>query len=527
MRSRPLSTLALAILSGCCFSGCSLSLEDPELDARNKVAKAIPTTMEALVGRWKADSTYTIFDSQAEQLTGASVWLEVFADTSYSQIDTTRVTFNGKSDGVYHLSGDTLITFPSAGPADTFMVRLSFAGNYLQLTHPSDQRLSFFHRIKPQDSATQITLLKDSIWLMEGRRPGPGIFQREPQVGNFSYLRFSGDSMYSDVRVNGVVRTDSGLLAKQGFTWTWKATRGDLGFLADLVEDDSLRMWPLTEGRPDSGYFLYSRNSRTHPRDIDMRKLLGHMRCDSIHFASGIVENHFGRYYDWTFSEDHKVVVETNMEDVARFDAWSLDSGFLALDAPGFPRTRLRVAADSGRAVLTAIGTGAFRSGENIFQTRVDASRFADHPLERFDRASYLQLVIAGDTAEYFHNVNYSKESFEIARKISASLYYWASIFLVKNQETFQSGQPGFYFAFEGRTAALGAFQCRSRPNRDLVIRSTLPGDPLLAQGLIQGACQIVKADSAFTDSTLNLEGSFRLRRKNVGSMFSTAWGLP
>lgn len=515
----------MAILCG--LSACSLSLEDPGLDARNKVAKAVPTTMSALIGRWKADSTYTVFDSQAEQLAGASVWMEIFADTSFSQTDTTKVAFNGKSDGSYYLSGDTLITVPSSAPPDTFMVRLSFAGNYLQLTRPSDQRLTFFHKIKPRDSATQIALLKDSTWMMEGRRLGPGIFQREPQVKDFSYLRFSGDSMFSDVRINGVVRTDSGPLTKHGSAWTWKATQGERGFLADLVEDDSLRMWPLTEGRADSGYRLYSRNPGTHFRDVDMRKLLGHMRCDSLHLAGGIVENHFGRFYDWTFSEDHKVAVETNMDDMARFTAWSLDSGFLVLDAPGIPGTRLRVAADGGSAVLTGTGTGAFRNGENIFQTRVDASRFAEHPLERFDRASYLQLVIAGDTADYFHNVNYSKESFEIARKISESLYYWASIVLIKNQETFQSGQPGFYFAFEGRTAALGAFQCRSRPNRDLVIRSTLPGDPLLAEGQIQGACQILKADSAFADSTLNLEGSFRLRRKSVGSMYSTAWGLP
>ncbi|MEO6098557.1 MAG: hypothetical protein ABIQ80_22685 [Fibrobacteria bacterium] len=502
-------------------------MENPDLDARNKVAKAIPTTMSALIGRWKADSTYTVFDSRAEQLTSASVWMEVFADTSYSQIDTTKLAFNGKSDGVYYLSGDTLITFPSAAPPDTFMVRLSFAGNYLQLTRSSDQRLTFFHKIKPWDSVTQITMLKDSIWRMEGRRLDPGIFRPEPQVRNFSYLHFSGDSMFSDVRVNGVVRTDSGLLVKRGFTWTWKATKGDLAYLADLVQDDSLRMWPLTEGRPDSGYFLYSRNLSTHFHDIDMRKLLGHMRCDSIRFTSGIVENHYGRYYDWTFSEDHKIFVETNMNDMARFNAWSLDSGLLILDAPGFPRTRVQVTADSGKAVLTAIEAGAFRSGENIFQTKVDPSRFPEHPLERFDRASYLQLVVSGDTAEYFHNENYSKESFEIARRISESQYYWASIILNKNLETYQSGQPGFYFAFEGRTATLGAFQCRSRPNRDLVIRSTVSGDPILAQGLIQGACQILKADSAFTDSTLNLEGAFRLRRKNMGSMFSTAWGFP
>jgi hypothetical protein len=511
----------------CAFvSGCSLSLENPDLDARNKVAKTIPTTMSALIGRWEADSTYTVFDSRAQQLVDASVRMEIFADTSFFQLDTAKVTFKGKSDGVYYLSGDTLITFPVAAAPDTFMVRLSFAGNYLQLLHPTDQRYSFFHKIKPQDSATQIAMLKDSIWRMEGRRLDPGVFQTEPQLRNFSYLRFSGDSMYSDVRTNGVVRTDSGLLLKKGFTWTWKATKGESGFLADMVKDDTLRMWPLTEGRPDSGYIIYSRSSRTHLRDIDMRNLIGHMRCDSMRLSGGMIENHYGRYCDLIFSEDHKVLVETNMPSVARFNSWTLDSGLLILDAPGFPRTRLEVAAESGKVVLSSVQAAAFLKGEALFQTKVDASRYAAHPLERFDRASYLELVITGDTAYYFNDENANKESFEISRFAPDSQYYWASIILNKNQETFQSSQPGFFFAFEGRSSALGRFQCRSRPGKDLVIRSTPSSDASFAVGLIQGACQLIKADSAFADSTLNLEGAFRLRRKSIGNMFSPAWGF-
>jgi hypothetical protein len=524
--SRPLGwcfCLWLLGVSSGALTGCSLSLEDPAQDAKNKVAKPIPTTMPALVGRWKADSTYTVEDTRATVIVLEPVWLEIFADTSYAQLDTSRMTFNGKSDGVYYLSGDTLITFPSNAPPDTFMVRLTFMGNYLQLLHPADQRYSFFHKIKPQDSATQFEMLKDSLWLNEGKRLDPGIFQKEEQKKDFSYLRFRGDSMYADVRKNGVIRMDSGVLSKKGFIWTWKAAGGTKGFLADLVKEDSLRMWPLTEGRPDSGYFLYVRRSLHHPRDIDMRRLMGHMRCDSIRYPTGMMENHYGRFYDWTFTEDHKVAVETNMKAVPLFNAWSLDSGFLALDAPGYKTHRFDVDTTTGTIDLFTPDTSAFGRGGHVFQTKVDASRFAAHPLERFETASYLELVIGADTADYFFNGNNVKDQFEIARIVSDSVY-WLSMVLGKSQETFQSSQPGFFFAFQGRNAALGRYACRSRPERDLVIRQTASGNPLLATGLVQGTCKVINAEIPPADSTLNLEGSFRFKRRSYGGLVGHAW---
>lgn len=500
-----------------------MSLENPELDAKNKVANPIPTTIDALVGRWKADSTYTVDDTRATVITLEPVWMEIFADTSYSQLDTSRLTFNGKSDGVYRLSGDTLITLPSNAPPDTFLVRLSFIGNYLQLHHPVDQRFTFFHKIKPRDSATQIAMLRDSLWRMQGRRLVPGSFRSEAQNANFSYLRFSGDSMYADVRTNGLVRRDSGLLAKKGFAWTWNAASGDQAFLADLIKEDSLRMWPLTEGRPDSGYFLYIRTSNLHPRDVDMRPLLGHMRCDSIRYPTGMVENHFGRYYDWTFTEDHKVAVETNMPNVPRFTAWTLDSGKLALDAPGFDRMRFTVSPAADPVALFIQGANFFGNGAQVFQTKVDPARFALNPLERFETASYLRLVVAGDTVDYFFNGNNLKEQFEIARVV-ADTFFWSAITLNKEQETFQSSQPGFFFAFQARNAALGRYVCRSRPDKDLVIRQTASGNPLMAQGLVQGTCQVLDAQTPTADTVLNVEGTFRLKRRSYGGLASHAW---
>jgi hypothetical protein len=506
--------------------GCSLSLENPDLDARKKIAKVIPTTMADLVGRWKGDSTFTVDDTHASVVKDGAVWLEIFADTSYSQLDTSRLVFPTRSDGVYYLSGDTLITCPNSSAPDTFIVQLTFLGNYLQLTHPADQRFSFFHKIKPQDSATQIGMLKDSLWRMQGRRLDPGIFQVETLERNYSYYRFSGDSMFSDDRRNGVVRVDSGPLIKKGFNWTWKATGGAKEFLADLVKPDSLRMWTLTEGRPDSGYSVYIRTFGHHLRDLDMRPMIGHMRCDSILFGTGMEENHYGRFYDWTLTEDHKVAVETNIKNAPLFNAWTLDSGYLALDAPGYKRMRMRLNTPGGKVELRPDSAVYFGKGAVVSMTKVDPAKFRTKPLERFETASYLELIISGDTADYFFNANAIGDRFEIKRFTGDSTY-WASITLNKSQETFQSSQTGFYFAFEGRNRALGRYLCRSRPAKDLVIRQTVASDPIMAQGLVQGACQIIHADSAFADSTLNLDGSFRLKRRSYGGFFSRAWNVP
>jgi hypothetical protein len=521
MRPSPLFRLSLGLF----LCGCSLSLENPEQDAKNKVAKPVPTTMEALVGRWKADSTYTVDDTRALVIKQEPVWLEIFADTSYSRSDTSRLAFDGSSDGACYRSGDTLITFPtnSSSSPDTFLVRLSFLGNYLQLHHLADQRFTFFHKIKPRDSAAQSALLRDSLWRMQGRRLEPGLFKAETYKEDFAYLRFSGDSMYADVRRNGVARFDSGILARSGSKWTWKAASGDREFLADLVKDDSLRLWPLTGGRPDSGYIVYVRASRRHPLDVDMRPLLGHMRCDSIFYPLVHVENHYGRYYDWTLTEDHKVAVETNMPDVPRFASWTLDSGTVAMDGPGIDRVRFTVASGEGPGVLMAQGDNFFGNGTRIFQTKVDPARFAADPLERFETASYLRLVVAGDTLDYFFNGNNLNERFDIARIVSDSVY-WSAITLSKDRETFQSSQPGFFFAFQARNAALGRYACRSRPEKDLVIRQAASGNPLMAQGQVQGACQVLNAETPTADTVLTVEGSFRLKRRSYGSLASHAW---
>lgn len=193
------------------------------------------------------------------------------------------------------------------------------------------------------------------------------------------------------------------------------------------------------------------------------------------------------------------------------------------MDAPGFDRMRFIVAPGGGPVELTAQGANFFGNGSRIFQTKVDPARFAVNPLERFETASYLRLVVAGDTLDYFFNGNNMNERFDIARIVSDSVY-WAAITLSKGQETFQSGQPGFFFAFQARNAALGRYACRSRPEKDLVIRQPATGNPLMAEGLVQGVCQVLNAETPTADTVLTVEGSFRLKRRSYGPLASHAW---
>lgn len=483
--------------------------------------------MELIIGRWVGDSTYDSEDIHAISLGSYGVMLEILADTSFTQVDTAGRAFpQRKAEGVYYLHGDTLIVFPLAASPDTFTVRLRFMGNYLELMRASDQRYTFFHKIKTRDSILTDSLLEDSLWRMTGHRLDPGITFNEASTRDFSYLRFSGDSIYSDTRINGVIREDSGKVIKKDSLWTWKAAGGERAFLADLVQVDTLRLWPLTEGRPDSGYYIYKRNFRHQEYDIDMRRLIGRLRSDSLSFTNPftpIFDYHLGRYYDWILGEDHKVTVESNMVGLPMWTSWTLDSGYLALSAPGKGPLRMKVDTAKGRVKLTPDSSALFPIGAFIHQTLVDGTRFAAQPLERFPQASYLQIVISGDTTAYYFNGNNSKERFEI----STGAGKWAVFLLGKTQETFQSSQPDFYLAYEARTQRLGNFTCRSRPYKDLVIRQTVSADPLMATGLIQGACEVQRADSAFSDSTVEMTGAFRIKRKFSGTNQATIWSLP
>lgn len=530
MRFKPFRRLFAGLLGCLCFCQCSLSLENPEDDARKKLAKPIPTTLSALEGRWVADSTYTVDDIRAHRFQADDLLLEIFADTTLSARDTTRIVFPPGTVGHYSLSGDSLFHRPvRGGPGDTLIVKIRFLGNWLELFRPAEQRYAFFHKLKGPDSSSQDTLLEGAWWRLQGWQAGPDSFLAEPLRRDFSYLRFSGDTLVWDWRLNGIARSDRGILAKDGRIWNWEAGGGSREFLADIVSKDTLRLWPSRNERPDSGFRLFIRTLKPHPFDLDMGPWLGHMRTDSVLSGDRMSETHYGRFYDLEFGLDHAVRTITNRSDLPLLRAWTLDSGFLWVDAPDANRIRLQADTAGNVVRLRADSGKAFPRKTALFQTKVDPARYEANPLERFDRAGYAVLHIGGDTLRYFFNANYRKaamDEFEIADLASGDTS-WLIAKSDPEREVFQSGQSGFKFAFQGRIGSLGRFDCRSDTALEFALRLTDASDPEFARGLLQGACRILSADSAFTDSTLALEGSFRFRRKAAGGLASPWWTRP
>lgn len=522
------ASAAVCLLSG--LAGCSLSLEDPEVDARKKLAKLVDSNWDLLEGRWLGDSTYTIFDTRASALAGALV-MDFFPDTTVWARDTSRQIFPGILSARGHLLDESLRLDPAplGGEPDTFAVRMRFLGNWLELDRQKDQRFIHLHKVKPFDSLVQAALLDSGIWLRLRHRISHDTTSIEALRSDFEYLRFSGDSLYRDSRRNGLARIAAGPLGKNGRRWLWSPATGARTLHLDLFHADSLRFWTFESGRPDSGYYQFTRVKTEHGSDLNMTPYLGELRTDTVRTSSTAFENHFGRFYDLVLGRDHGVTPLTNMPDMPRFSKWSMDSGFLWMEGAGIARTRFSVQKTSPLTLKLVSDSGhGFPVPTTLIQTLVDSARIAANPLERFERAGYMHIEIGADTLAYHFLSNSggtSPEEHEIAR-IAAGDTLWAAWRINPSLETFGSSQGGFFFAFTGITADLGRFTCRSSPTLDLALRTTASADPSLAKGLVQGRCRIITSQKPAADSTLSITGQYQSRRRN-GRPVAPLWSLP
>lgn len=527
-RASSTALAAICLVSG--LAGCSLSLEDPEVDARKKLAKLVDSNWDLLEGRWMGDSTYTIFDIRATSLAGSLV-MDFFPDSTVWAFDTTRVIFPGRISARGFLLDESLRLDPAplAGARDTFSVKMRFLGNWLELDRQKDQRFIHLHKLKPFDSLTQAALLDSGLWLRMRHRISHDTTSIEALRADFDYLRFSGDSLHRDSRRNGISRKAAGPLRKDGRRWAWTPTTGTRTLHLDLYHPDSLRLWPFDSGRPDSGYYLFTRVTAEHRNDLNMTSYLGELRTDTLKTASTTFENHFGRYYDLVLGEDYGVTPLTNMPDMPRFTRWSMDSGFLWMEGAGTARTRFAVQKTSSTGLKLVSDSGhGFPVPTTLIQTLVDSARVAANPLERFEQAGYMHIQIGSDTLAYYFLSNSggtSPEEHEIAR-IADGDTLWAAWRINPTLETFGSGQSGFFFAFSGVTADLGRFTCRSAPVLDLALRTTASADPSLAKGLVQGKCRIIESRKPAADSVLAITGQFQSKRRNSRPS-SPLWSLP
>ena len=513
-------------------------MENPEEDAKKKLAKVLPTTLAGLEGRWIADSTFSVEDVKSTGLGSKGFQFEIFSDSSVYAVDSLKLVFPGRVSGRVRLSGDTLFIVPSstskrlngAANPDTFLVNLRFLGNRLELDHPVDQRFSFFHKMKWIDSTVRDSLLKDSLWMRVNHWVNPDSSFLEPLVKNFQYLRFPNGKMLRDQHVDGIFLKDTGSLFKLGSRWTWTTNEGDQNYQVNMINNDSLRIWHLNGDRSDSGFELYKRVSRFHPLDLDISSLLGHMRTDSIRSFGSMQINHFGNVYDLEFNIDHSVQTETNMTSFPKFLFWTLDTGKILLRGEGEISAVFRIDTTLPKIVKLSTDLGRyFSSATDLFQTKVDASRYPGHPLERFDAASFVHIRLGSDTLRFYFLSNFVKGSFnqyEIQRRENLDTN-WVTFKLLSGQETFTSSQPGFRFMMEGKNSKLGGFTCRSDSLIALVIRVSRNSDPTLSQGLIQGQCKLISTSIPSTDTLLDLQGEFRFKLKKASDLQSPLWVIP
>ena len=333
--------------------------------------------------------------------------------------------------------------------------------------------------------------------------------------------------MFRDWHRDGIFQTDAGSVTKKGRKWTWSTPGGSREFFVDLISKDSLRVWPLVAGKPDSGHFTYTRTSKPHQYDLDLRPFFGHLRTDSILGPAGWQLNHFGRFYDLELGNDHEVLTQTNMPSMPRFQSWSLDSGRLILNETDGNRVKFKLDSTLPKILKLVPDTGKlFPNPVQLFQTNVNASRFLDFPLERFDQASFAHVIFGSDTLRYYFSANFLKgtpEDYEIQNQ-EAGDSSWLTLRINPNQESFQSSQSGFRYLMEGRAQNLGKFTCQALPTNDLVIRLTPSSDPTSARGQIQGHCHILFSAIAPVDSNILLEGIFRFKRKTITAHQSKLW---
>ncbi|HLP40225.1 MAG TPA: hypothetical protein VK465_01850, partial [Fibrobacteria bacterium] len=285
-------------------------------------------------------------------------------------------------------------------------------------------------------------------------------------------------------------------------------------------------------------FSLYVREKGPHRFDLDMTRYAGHLRMDTLTEAGVGLEAHYGRFFDLVLGRDHAVSTLTNMPDMPRFRSWGVDTGRLLLETPDGARHPFRVdTLPDSTLRITSSSAGAFPRPVSLVLSKVDGSVFASRPLARFQNASYMRLLVRADsgapadTLDYFWNAasrRATPEDHEIARIEtvgSTQDTLWAAWRVDPAQDPFGSSRPGFFFAFSGRSAALGRFTCRGRQDVDLVLRLRA-ADAAWVEGLVQGGCRITTSEKAPADSVLLLDGEFKSRRRNA-PLAAPHWKLP
>jgi hypothetical protein len=526
---RPLGSIFL-------LTACSLQFDNPVDATLQKILKPYPVSFTGMVGRWVADSTYTLQDARAMPLGTQDVELDFHPDSTFFMLDTSAKVFPPPVYGSFKLIGDSISLRPDSASAYPAKATLRFLGNYLEIYLPQKQRIVAFHKSKAPDSLNVAAWLDSLRWMAVQRRDSSGPQVQEPLRSRFEYLIFSGDSLIHENNQDGIYARDSGTYTLAALTIGTQVTEQKSGgirsWLLQWVGNDSLRFWPLGNGKPDSGFVLYARTRGKHPFDLDCSFLPGYWRGDSL-LQNGLWrELDYGYFFDLGFDSAHHISVTTNTADLPRFESWDIDSGRLLFRDPS--ETRSLVLNTAGNAHF---GVGSVTTVPEDFRLRftlADSSQIRANPISRFSRAPYARVAVGSDTLNYFWYSNYTRISapadlFELFGVFGADTLSLIAQ-LPEGNQTYSSSLAAFDFGFAGETLSLGRFTCFSAPSVPFALRLLSNVDPTVVPGTFQGACKVSSAEKPAglsADSTLEISGDFRFRFISSGTLKSPLWSQP
>ncbi len=516
---------------GC--TACSLQFDNPEQATEQKISTVFPLSFPALSGRWVADSTYTLSDTRATQLGDGNVVLEFRPDSTFWAQDSGGSIFPAPRFGAFHLLGDSLLLHPDSGSAYAAQATLRFLGNYLELYLPQQQRYVEFHKLKPPDTLALSAWLENRLWLVVAREAGSGGVQPESLRTDFDYAVFHGDSLRWLYDHHGLPHSDSELFTVDSnvFGYTLQSAASGSSWLLQWVQADTLRLWPLHSGQPDSGFLQCAAYAHPHPFDLNCAFLTRYWRGDSLYRDGGWQAFQYGYYYDLGWDTAHRVAATTNTTDLPRFRAWDIDSGRLLLSDSVSTQAFVLDSSDTSHFYIHSVTTPSDLELRRYGFTAVDSAQVNADPIFRFTTAPYARVALGGDTLAYYWFDDYARTDLPASRFEVFGIFARDTLSLIaqwpEGPQTFSSALAGFRFAFAGRNDTLGRFICQADSSAPFALRLLTSTETRLVPGNFQGSCKVTQAERAAgvpADSLLPVSGDFRFVVSSPEPLQSPLW---
>ncbi len=519
---------------------CSVNIHDPEEEIRRKIAQKAPWEMASLEGTWQGDSAFTTSDSKPTYLGDTrTTILRIYPDSTWSAHDPLKYLASSNHRGRMHMGSNSLWLY--AGTAGNAPVKkltgtLRFLGNYLELFDPSANRFVFFHKVVKVDTAKIPSLLDSSMWEWKGSRADDYSLPTTTPAGLFEYLSFSPDSFSWERTNKGFARTDSGDWNLAGRTLTLNGDSQSV-YLADFAHADTLLLWTLRDGKPDSRFNLFVNTAQKAKHYLKVNGILGYWRTDTLTIQGKTRVTNPGNFYDLEFDTAFTVRTYANIDSLPGYVTWQADSGWFRLRQadPGSPSgksapERFRLENPSANTlILSTSGTG-FTPNWRLRLTRIDKSPVMQNPLARFPEADYAHIAVgsSSDTLRYYYRGNFvagSPERFELAAGTTGA--DWLVFTFNPQAENFLNDQSGFVLRFAAAQAPLTGVY-RSLPGLDVVIRSIAgtTGKKLVGE-MIGRVGRFADAAATVAEDTVEIKGTFQLNRSNQGALKSPLWTSP